>query len=122
MEDYITKLYPDCNNDLNACFEKYVLDRIHHMKQFEIDRLKIGSFNRTFDEQFANITKQINTTTYSFWWSLEAKNIGTMKNNYVYNFELFLKRPRNHARRVTIMSPTLPPIAEDPCESGFGSF
>ena len=92
------------------------------MKQFEIDRLKIGSFNRTFDEQFANITKQINSTNCSFWWSLEAHNIGTMKNNYVYNFELFLKRSRNHTRRVTIVPPTLSPITEDPCEDGFNSF
>lgn len=88
MDNYIIALYPDCNKDLYKCFERYVRDRVQHMKDFGLSSLKIGTFSDTFDEQFKSIEKDHKG---SFWWQPHSWNVGTVKDRYVYSFVLYMK-------------------------------
>jgi len=81
-------MYPDCGSDENACFERYIRDRVAHMECMGLKKLKIGTFDNTYDEQFKNVEREYEGR---FWWSPHSWNVGTVKDKYVYSFTLFLK-------------------------------
>lgn len=88
MDGIIRAMYPDCGSDMNKCFERYVRDRVSHMEQFGIRKLKIGTFTNTFDEQFKSVERDY---AGRFWWCPHSWNVGTVKDKYVYSFALYLK-------------------------------
>ena len=81
-------MYPDCGRDMNVCFDRYVRDRIEHMKSFSISCLKIGTFTNTYDHVFKKIEQDYGG---QFWWSPHSWNVGTLHDRYVYSFALFYK-------------------------------
>jgi len=79
-------MYPDCDTNPTGCFERYVRDRLEHMKEMKLSKLKIGMFDDTYDEQFKKIQKE---SGGSFWWQPLSINVGTIKDSYKYVFTLY---------------------------------
>jgi hypothetical protein len=87
MDKILRAMYPGCDKDLKGCFERYLRDRVEHMKKFHIHTLHIGEFDDSYFEQFKDVQKDYGD---EFWWSPESRNIGTVKDRFVYSFNLFL--------------------------------
>ena len=103
MENVVKAMYPDCgeNQDApNGCFERYVKDRLSNMKDHNICHLVIETFEESHDEVFKRISEEYNQLTkHVFWWNVRSKNIGTVKDKYVYSIDLFLKHDRSFVNR-----------------------
>ena len=79
-------MYPDCDKDPKGCFERYLRDRVENMKKHNIWKLRIGTFDHSYYQQFKNVERDYGD---EFWWSPQSWNVGTVKNHHVYSFTLF---------------------------------
>jgi len=92
-QNKILSTYPDCDKDPAGCFERYLRDRIEHMKDMELCKMEIGTFNDTHDHIFHKVANDINSEgKYKFWWNPHSWNVGTIKDRYVYCMRLYLKK------------------------------
>lgn len=92
MDTIIRNTYPDCDKNPQACFERYLRDRIEHMKSMGIHKLQIGTFTDTYDQVFKTVAAEMNANGEVFWFNPHSWNIGNVRDKYVYSFMLFLKK------------------------------
>lgn len=87
----LAALYPDCEKDVPACIERYVRDRLEHMKSLKLERLPVGEFTETYWTTFKKIAAEYEIEgEYTFFWNSVGRNIGTVKDNYNYITMLYL--------------------------------
>lgn len=89
MEDQIIAMYPECGKCPHKCMDKYVRDRLAHMDDMGLCMLKLSTFERTYDHVFKAIEEEFGGR---FWHHTRSWNVGTIKDKYVYSFQLYLKK------------------------------
>lgn len=96
-----TLTWPDCDKDPEGCFEKFLLDKLKGMEAMGLKCLRIGDFDQHYSKVFHKVADQVNggglkscmenSTDLKFWWNVHKKNIGTVKDKWVYKMDLFYK-------------------------------
>ena len=85
MNSIITNMFPECDKDMNLCFEKYLNNRIQYMKDHKLHQIRVGWFDESFDLVFKKVALEHEG---KFGWNTRSMNNGTVKANYVYEMDL----------------------------------
>lgn len=83
--------WPDCDKDPQGCFERYLRMKIDGMRKFGVSQIKIGQFDDSYELVFKKVSDEMNVSDGHFWWNLRSINIGTVKDRYVYEMDLYWK-------------------------------
>lgn len=91
MNKLVSARYPDCKENPEACFERYVRDHIVSMKKHKVKHVKIGQFDDSYEQVFKTIYNDLNKEGDSqFWWNVTSANVGTVKDKFVYTMDIFV--------------------------------
>ena len=88
MENDFITMYPGCDKDPNACFDRYIRERIVSMSAFHLTTLHVGEFSSSYDAVLKKIAADENR---KFFYQTNSRNIGTVKDRFNYSFTLYLK-------------------------------